>query len=132
MSGKRYAIEVGCEFCAAHAIVIGGVRERVHGHNWRVLVVLGGDALDGDGLLLDFHAAEGALRGLVKEFENGDLNACAALSGVNPTAERVAEFIGEGMSRWLAGSGATGVVVESVRVTEAPGCAAWYRPGGAG
>ena len=29
-----YEITVEDEFCAAHAIVIRGEREAVHGHNW--------------------------------------------------------------------------------------------------
>ena len=47
-----FALEVESEFAAAHAIMIGGVREPMHGHNWRVVVCVGGAKLDGEELLI--------------------------------------------------------------------------------
>jgi 6-pyruvoyltetrahydropterin/6-carboxytetrahydropterin synthase len=124
MPGPSFAIEIEHEFCAAHAIVIAGTREPVHGHNWRVRVTLAGDRLDADGLLCDFHAAEAELRRIVGPFVNANLNQTPPFDTINPTAERVAEHIATSMQRAMG----PGVQVESVRVTEAPGCAAiWQR-----
>lgn len=118
-----YEVSVDREFCAAHAIVIAGRREAVHGHNWRVTVTVTGDELDGDGLLCDFHAIERSVDGILAPLHNADLNATPPFDRVNPTAEHVARHIAEGVARDLP----AGVAVQSVRVTEAPGCAAVYR-----
>lgn len=160
-----HAVRVEAVFSAAHALVIGGELERLHGHDWRVEVVLVGGDLDADGLLVDFHAVEAELAAVIAPFRNANLNevtpfgrAGAARPELNPSAERVAEWIARGLSDRLetrgvvgpktkggakgaAGSrsaemarGAAGfeggraVWIESVSVTEAPGCRAEYRP----
>ncbi len=119
-----FALELETEFSAAHAIVIQGTRERVHGHNFRVRVVVAGEQLDQDGLLCDFHLVERHLEAIVAPFRDGDLNATPPFDRWNPTAERIAEHIGDA----LGGKLPEGVRVESVRVTEATRCAAIYRP----
>ena len=48
-----FELSVEREFCAAHALVINGRREPVHGHNWKVQVVVGGEGLDHNDLLCD-------------------------------------------------------------------------------
>lgn len=148
-----YALTVETTFAAAHAIVIAGERERIHGHNWRVLATVEGESLDGEGLLVDFHALEGALGAIVGRFHNGSLNEVPPFTTVNPTAELVARHIADELAAWLvrttgeagldsaggeadrglsghaAAGGKTRVRVRSVSVTEAPGCCAEYRPG---
>jgi 6-pyruvoyltetrahydropterin/6-carboxytetrahydropterin synthase len=119
-----FLLEIERTFCAAHAIVVHGVRERVHGHNFAVRATISGPQLDGDGLLCDFHAVETWLDGLIAPFRDGDLNATPPFDRVNPTAERIAEHLGRGLARHLP----HGVRLESMRVTEAEGCAAVYRP----
>ncbi len=119
-----FDLEVQATFSAAHAIVIAGQREPVHGHDWHVTAVVRGDALDEDGLLVDFHAVERALREIVAPFHNADLNATPPFIDLNPTAEHVALHIGRVLGERLP----EGVHVASVRVTEAPGCAAVWRP----
>ena len=124
-----YELEVSAEFCAAHAIVIAGAREPVHGHNWRVTLTVAGPTLDADGLLCDFHAVGAALAEVTGCFANADLNATAPFDRVNPTAELVARHIAGAVSARLAGVLPAGARVSACRVTEAPGCAATYRPG---
>jgi 6-pyruvoyltetrahydropterin/6-carboxytetrahydropterin synthase len=119
-----FEIEVEGEFAAAHAIIINGEREPVHGHNWHVRAVIEGEALDGDGLLVDFHMVERTLTEIIAPFHNADLNATPPFDDVNPSAEHVALHIGRALGERLP----KGVHVGSVRVTEAPGCAAVWRP----
>ena len=137
-----YALELSTVFSAAHAIVIDGRREALHGHDWHVTVSLEGPELDADGLLLDFHEAERHLREVVAPFHNANLNQTPPFHRVNPTAESVARHIAESLRSRLesgrpkrpktVGKRARGarpsVRVSSVRVTEAVGCAAVYRP----
>ena len=121
-----YHLTVETEFCAAHAIVMRGVREPNHGHNWLVTLTLAGPTLDADGLLCDFHAAEAALRTTTAVFHNADLNTTPPFDRVNPTAEHVARHIAEATQSALEESLPDGARVTACRVTEAPGCAVTY------
>ncbi len=119
-----YSLEVETEFSAAHAIVLHGVREVVHGHNWHVQCEVEGPVLDPEGLLCDFHALESALAKVTAPFRNADLNMVPPFDAVNPTAEHVAKHIAEELIARLP----NGVRLACVRVTEAPRCVAVYRP----
>ena len=120
-----YELTVEAVFAAAHAIVIRGEREPVHGHNWHVTVAVRGAELDEDGLVVDFHEVERALREVTGRFANRNLNEISPFDEVNPTAEQVARHIGEAMRERVAGLG--GAELAWVRVTEAPGCAVTWR-----
>jgi 6-pyruvoyltetrahydropterin/6-carboxytetrahydropterin synthase len=123
-----FEIEVETTFSAAHALRFRGSREPVHGHDFRVTVRIGGGPLDADGLLFDFHEVERHLGEIVTPFRNRDLNATPPFDLVNPSAEEIARFIATALSARLPASAA----VRSVRVTEAPGCAAIFRPAAGG
>lgn len=123
-----FEISIQREFCAAHALLIGGHREIMHGHNWRVTVVIAGGNLDADGLLCDFHTAEDVLSEVVGPFNNANLNECPPfVNGVNPSAEHIAKYIGEEMAARLDEALRPHARVVSVSITEAPGCVATYR-----
>ena len=119
-----FELTVEREFCAAHAIVMGGEREPVHGHNWRVLVTVAGPSLDDDGLLCDFHALERAVDEVIAPLHNRDLNAVAPFDRLNPTAEHVARHLANAVAPALP----AGVTIAAVSITEAPGCRATFRP----
>lgn len=121
-----YALEVECEFAAAHAILLGGLRERLHGHNWRVVISIAGDQLDREELLCDFHLVERLLSEAVAPFRDGNLNEAAPFDRVNPTAEAVARFVATELTEQLARA-VPAVHLEWVRVTEAPRCTAIVR-----
>lgn len=140
MSGNpTFEITVEASFSAAHAIVLGGQLEPLHGHDWHVTVTIAGTKLDREGLLCDFHAVERALAQIVHPWHNQNLNerlpfadtqTKAKHPALNPTAEHVAMTIGSDLKHRLEGpdgplQGRAWVV--SVRVTEAPGCAATCR-----
>jgi 6-pyruvoyltetrahydropterin/6-carboxytetrahydropterin synthase len=131
-----FEIEVEAEFAAAHGLVIKGQHEPLHGHNWRVTVTLEGRELDDDGLLCDFHVVERALERVIGCWHNSNLNDIEPFAGglgrkegLNPSAENVAHSIAALLSADLEGRLARAVITR-VRVTEAPGCAASYYPGG--
>jgi 6-pyruvoyltetrahydropterin/6-carboxytetrahydropterin synthase len=122
-----FRLTVEAEFAAAHAIVMRGEREPIHGHNWKVTICVAGESLDEDGLLCDFHAIETSLRAATERFHNKNLNEVSPFDRENPTAELVARHLAEAVSGSVPPQDASrGVRVEWVRVTEAPGCAATY------
>jgi 6-pyruvoyltetrahydropterin/6-carboxytetrahydropterin synthase len=131
-----YELTVRSEFCAAHAIVMKGEREVVHGHNFQVVVCVRGGTLDGDGLLCDFHLVESVLKEVIEPFHNANLNATPPFDRVNPTAENLARYLADEVQdrvsaraghAWNASTG-----VSWVSVSEAPGCIATYRRDGIG
>lgn len=121
-----YEITVEHEFCAAHAITVGGVREPAHGHNWRVTATVEG-ALDADGLVCDFHTLRDTLVNICDPFDNQDLNLTPPFDAINPTAEHVARHIGDALATALGGALGAAARVSGITVTEAPGCRATYR-----
>jgi 6-pyruvoyltetrahydropterin/6-carboxytetrahydropterin synthase len=125
--GIMYEITVSKMFAAAHAIRLpDGSLEAVHGHNWPVDVTVAAEQLDGIETVMDFHVLEQALDRLLARVHNRSLNDVEPFvqTKVNPTAERVAWWLGTE----IAGGLPKGVRLVSVRVGEAPGCSASYRP----
>ncbi|MCH2145558.1 MAG: 6-carboxytetrahydropterin synthase [Phycisphaerales bacterium] len=123
-----FELTLSSSFSAAHALVIKGVREPVHGHDWQVEATFRGDSLDEDGLLLDFHALEADLEAVIGPFRTSDLNASPAFRDLNPSAEEVARLIGRQLLDRLPGH----VSLARISVTEAPGCKAAWLPEGHG
>ncbi len=141
-----FKLQITATFSAAHALLIAGLREPLHGHDWHVTATVEGPTLDPDGLLADFHALQAHLHEVIGPFQNNNLNTCPPFAqGLNPSAELVARHIAEVLSARLQTStpdkpkniladSATKAPktpplrVAEVRVTEAPGCAAVYLP----
>lgn len=117
-----YQLTVERTFCAAHAIVINGRREPVHGHNWRVRLVVEGNSLDSNGLLCDFHLLERLLDRVIGPLNNSDLNQSPPFDRMNPTAELVVKYIADSIAPHLPAN----VRLKHVRLTEAPGCEATW------
>ncbi|MCC6675960.1 MAG: 6-carboxytetrahydropterin synthase [Phycisphaerales bacterium] len=122
-----YELTVEAEFCAAHALLISGQRETLHGHNWHVTVCVAGGILDDDGLLCDFHTVEEVLAEVIGPFQNANLNTTPPFDRENPSAENVARHIGVQLSTRLDPTLSPHAGVAWVRVTEATHCAATYR-----
>ena len=118
-----FSIRVERVFSAAHAMIIGGVREPLHGHDWRVRVTVEAPSLDGDGMLCDFHKLEEELDVVLSPLHTTSLNETPPFDQLNPTAEHVARHIAESLQAGLP----AGVTAVTVAVTEAPGCEARYR-----
>ena len=113
-----FELTVERDFLATHAITIAGVPEKPHEHRWRVSVVVGGDGLDADGLLCDFHEIQRAIDAVIDPFRDGDLNEITPFDRLNPTGENVAKHIAKFLEV------PAGTQLRSVSVTEAPGCIA--------
>ena len=121
---RVYELTITREFCAAHAIVMQGQREALHGHNWVVRVVVRAPKVDADGLVCDFHALEKSLAAVIGAWNNQNLNETAPFDQLNPTAEHVAREIASRMQQATP----TSAKIHRVSVTEAPGCEATFLP----
>lgn len=125
-----HRIEVSHAFSAAHAIVIAGQREPLHGHDFRVTAAVESHPphnLDTDGLLCDFHRVHAALAELCEPFTNQNLNDTPPFERLNPTAEHIARHLADALAATLDPELAPRARVAEVGITEAIGCRAVYR-----
>ncbi len=121
-----YEVTVTKTFCAAHAIRLpDGSLEPIHGHNWQTQVTVAADALNNWEAVMDFHQLEQLVDQQIQALNNRNLNDTPSFANdrLNPTAERVAWWIGTQVAKRLP----QGVRFVSASVTEAPGCQAVYR-----
>lgn len=98
-----FELTVEVRFSAAHRICgHPGPCARLHGHNYRVLVAVAGDALDPQGMLVDFGELKRLCGEVVAPLDHTFLNDLPAFAGVNPTAEMLAKHIHERVAAALA------------------------------
>lgn len=89
-----YRVSKDFQFSAAHQIHghTGGC-ERMHGHNYRVRVVLEAAALDELGMVLDFADLKGIMRQILDPFDHRVLNEVPPFDELGTTAELLAEHV---------------------------------------
>lgn len=119
-----FELEVRRTFSAAHSVKIRGVQEPLHGHDWQVDLAVRAADVDSEWMACDFHELETALESVLRPFASRNLNETPPFDARNPTAEAVAQHIAHEMALRVPSR----VKILSVRVTEAPGCAARYVP----
>lgn len=89
-----YEVMIEDEFCGAHHLVgYRGKCESVHGHNWKVAVVVRGEKLGKDGLLVDFHFLRKKLTRILEELDHKNLNTISFFRRNNPSSENLARYI---------------------------------------
>jgi len=89
-----YEVKIEEHFAAAHNLRgYQGQCEALHGHNWKVEVVVRADRLDDTGLALDFQDLKQATREVLARLDHAYLNELEAFREHNPSSERIAEYI---------------------------------------
>ena len=67
----------------------------LHGHNWKVEVVVSGTGLDESGVVLDFAEIKAATRAIMSEIDHRYLNELPFFTEHNPSSENIARYIFE-------------------------------------
>ncbi len=110
-----YRVMVRNSFSAAHQIKGGDGRcEQMHGHNYRVDVVVGSEHLNPPGVVIDFSELREKLSSMLPDHKL--LN---EVYNFNPTAENLARYFFDEMARYYP--------VIKVRVWENDECWAEYQ-----
>jgi 6-pyruvoyltetrahydropterin/6-carboxytetrahydropterin synthase len=124
-----FEVSVEETFAAGHALRgYRGKCENVHGHNYRVRAIVAGEALDAAGLLVDFVDLKQILRAIIENLDHRFLNDVPPFDTMNPTAENMAQYFHQEMSRRLDGAGRPNPVrVAEVKVWETDTATATYR-----
>ena len=113
-------------FAAAHRLrEYDGNCERLHGHNWKVEVVLRGEKLDHLGMLMDFREAKRLIGETLDGMDHRCLNDLEAFRVANPTTENIARMLYEALAARLP----DGIAVARVTAWESDGCGASYSRG---
>ena len=122
-----YRVTVSARFEAAHNLIdYEGGPEPLHGHSYKVEIVLEVDKLQRYDLAVDFVPAKKALDAIAQELDYTYLNEHPAFAGRNTSAENLARYFAER----LEASGTLGQArVAEVTVWEGPENRATYRPG---
>jgi 6-pyruvoyltetrahydropterin/6-carboxytetrahydropterin synthase len=113
-----YEVYVAARFEAAHRLVGDfGPATRMHGHTYRMEVIVRGQRLAEDGTLYDIGRLKQAVDDLAASLHYRDLGEVPGLTGVNTTAEAVADFCWQRLASPLRGHGLGSLVV---RIWESP------------
>lgn len=123
-----FEVTVEQTFAAAHALrnYKGGC-ETVHGHNFKVQVVISGEGLDDTGLLVDFIDVKSLMGRVMARLDHQFLNEIDPFDVKNPSAENIAEYFYSQMTTGLEDTPVP-VRIREVTVWETEIQSATYRP----
>jgi len=119
-----YELKIITEFSAAHNLRnFRGKCESLHGHNWKVEVVVSGADLDETGVVLDFAEIKAATRDIMSEIDHRYLNELPFFKKHNPSSENIARYIFQQLREKIANDR---VRIKSVTAWESQDACATY------
>ncbi len=120
-----YKIGVSDEFSAAHQLVgSGGKCERLHGHNWKVEIVITGTRTDSNGMLWDFQEMKSKLQNVLAKLDHRNLNQLPYFHNTPATSENIARYIYKEFRVFVP----SGLQLEKTTVWESSNSYATYCP----
>jgi 6-pyruvoyltetrahydropterin/6-carboxytetrahydropterin synthase len=121
--GGHFELKVVDVFSSAHSLRgYEGNCERVHGHNWKVEVVVSCLGLDDRGLGIDFRDLKTALKDVLEGLDHKNLNDVEPFDKVNPSSENLASYIFVGIKKRVP----TNISLKRVTVWESESASASY------
>jgi len=89
-----FKLKIVSNFSSAHNLKgYRGKCEELHGHNYKVELIVQGEKLDRIGMLCDFKILKKNLDDIIKNLDHRYLNKLEPFNRVNPTAENIAKYI---------------------------------------
>jgi 6-pyruvoyltetrahydropterin/6-carboxytetrahydropterin synthase len=97
-----FELMVTGRFAAAHSLRnFKGRCEALHGHNWRVEVVVGGSQLDQAGLLMDFGELKKLMNQALDLLDHRHLNEVPPFDVLNPSSEYISRHLYQEIAKGL-------------------------------
>jgi 6-pyruvoyltetrahydropterin/6-carboxytetrahydropterin synthase len=122
-----FELKIEDHFAAAHNLrEYQGKCEALHGHNWKVEVVVRARELDGIGLAMDFGDLKKLTGEILDALDHRYLNELEPFMKSNPSSENIAKHIFEMLGARLEG---TGLWVHKVTAWESEKACASYLEG---
>jgi 6-pyruvoyltetrahydropterin/6-carboxytetrahydropterin synthase len=119
-----YRLMIKTSFAAAHNLInYQGDCENLHGHNWRVEVVVAAKELDKAGLGIDFKILKKQTNSLLDELDHKYLNDLTPFKNDSPSSENISRYLFERLSETLNNENIT---VEKINVWESENACASY------
>lgn len=119
-----YRLMIKTSFAAAHNLInYQGDCENLHGHNWRVEVVVAAKELDKAGLGIDFKILKKQTNSLLDELDHKYLNDLTPFKNDSPSSENISRYLFERLSETLNNDNIT---VEKINVWESENACASY------
>jgi 6-pyruvoyltetrahydropterin/6-carboxytetrahydropterin synthase len=119
-----YELKIITHLAAAHQLRESqGQCEKLHGHNWKIEVIVKGEKLGETGILVDFKDIKDATARVVQGLDHQFLNELEPFESANPSSENIAHHIFDGLSKEL---NANGVEVSRVTAWESETACATY------
>lgn len=118
-----FEIKVIGQFSAAHNLRgYRGRCEQLHGHNWKVEVIVSGKKLDKTGMLMDFKQLKTRLNKVLDRLDHKYITRLTHFKRANPTSENISKYIYESLKDQAPG-------LKSVTVWESDNSSASYYGG---
>ncbi len=97
-----YKVKIIKSFSSAHYLPqYKGSCEALHGHNWKVEVVVSRQKLDNSGMVIDFRKLKKITGDVLAELDHSCLNDLDYFKNNPPSSEKIAQYIYEKISRQL-------------------------------
>lgn len=122
-----YKIKIISYFSAAHSLrEYKGKCESLHGHNWKVEVVISSLKLNDAGMVMDFHDLKLLTKEVIENLDHKHLNDLKYFKEHNPSSEEIAKYIFDELNGRILEQGCR---LEKVRVWETENSCAIYSVG---
>jgi len=119
-----YELSVVGQISSAHYLLgYEGKCKELHGHNWKVEIVVINDNLDEIGMVADFNLLKSKLNEVLSELDHVCLNELEFFKKANPTTENISKYIFEKYKKEIEP-----VKVKKIRVWEADNSSVTYYP----
>ena len=117
-----YELSITSNFASAHFLRgYKGPCEGMHGHTWKVEVVIESQKVNEIGLVIDFRELKVKLKNLLEKLDHTCLNDLPAFKNINPSTENLAEYIFKEFRRDCQAYN-----MKKVRVWESDTCSVTY------
>ena len=118
-----FELIIDSEFSAAHNLRnYKGACENLHGHNWKIQIVLESDVLNDLGMVLDFKDLKEITDNIIVKYDHKYLNEVEDFVVTNPTTENISKLLYREISDELP----EGVFVKKITTWESEGFGASY------
>ncbi|HMK60367.1 MAG TPA: 6-carboxytetrahydropterin synthase QueD [Dissulfurispiraceae bacterium] len=119
-----YTLSIETKFASAHQLrEYNGKCENLHGHNWKVQVVVSSRSLNKIGIAIDFTDLRRVANEVIGSLDHICLNDLPQFADVNPSSENISRWIFESLKENFA---AYNVTLKSITVWESETAAATY------